>query len=46
MNRGALSDLSFIGSFKRPLMKKEATPKNEMGLIQKTSKEKRSNPEK
>jgi hypothetical protein len=27
MNRGALSEPSFIGSFKRPLMKKEPTLK-------------------
>jgi hypothetical protein len=36
MNRGALPDPSFIGSPKRPLIKKEATPKNTKGLIQKT----------
>jgi hypothetical protein len=32
--------------FKRSLMKKEATPKNTKELIQKTSDEKRGNPEK
>jgi hypothetical protein len=31
MNRGELSDLSFIGSFKRPLMKKEAPHKTQRG---------------
>jgi hypothetical protein len=30
-------------SFKRPPKKKEASPKNEKGLIQKTSDEKRGN---
>jgi hypothetical protein len=63
MNRGALSNLSFIGSkktsdkkrgnpkkckglLKRPMMKKEATPKDANGVAQKTSDEKRGNPEK
>jgi hypothetical protein len=46
MNRGALSDPLFIGSFKRPPTKKEATPKNANRLIQKTSDEKRGNPKK
>jgi hypothetical protein len=46
VNRGVLSDPSFIGLFKRPPMKNEATPKNEKGLVQKTSNEKRSNPKK
>jgi hypothetical protein len=46
MNRGALSDPSFIGSFKRSPMKIEATPKYTKGLIQKTSDEKRGNPKK
>jgi hypothetical protein len=40
MNRGALTDPSFIGSFKRPPIKKEATKKNTNGLVQKTSDEK------
>jgi hypothetical protein len=40
MNRGTLSNPSFIGSFKRPPIEKEATPKNAMRLIQKTSDEK------
>jgi hypothetical protein len=46
MNRGALSDPSFIGSFKRHPMKKVATPKNAKGLIQKTFDEKRGNTKK
>jgi hypothetical protein len=46
MNSGALLDPSFIGSFKRPPMKKEGTPKNTKGLVQKTSDEKRGNPKK
>jgi hypothetical protein len=46
MNRGVLSDPSFIGSPKRPLMKKEVTPKNAKGLTQNTFNEKRGNPEK
>jgi hypothetical protein len=33
MNSGTLSDPSFIGSTKRPLMKKEATLKNAKGLF-------------
>jgi hypothetical protein len=46
MNKGALQDPSFIGSFKRPPMKKEATPKNAKGITQKTYDEKGGNPEK
>jgi hypothetical protein len=46
MNRGVQSDPSFIGSFKRFPMKKEATSKNAKGLIQKTSEEKRGNSKK
>jgi hypothetical protein len=34
------------GSLERPPMKKEATPKNAEGLIQKISDEKKGNPEK
>jgi hypothetical protein len=41
MNSGTLSDPSFIGSTKRPLMKKEATLKNAKGLVQRASDEKR-----
>jgi hypothetical protein len=44
MNRGALSDPSFICSSKRPSMKKEATPKNAKGLIKKSSDEKEATP--
>jgi hypothetical protein len=43
MNRGAISDPSFIGSLERPPMKNEATPKNAKGLIGKTSDERRGN---
>jgi hypothetical protein len=46
MNRGALSGPLFIGSSKRPPMKKEATAGNTKGLIKKTSNEKRGNPKK
>jgi hypothetical protein len=46
MNGGALSDPSFIGSFKRHPKIKEATQKNAKRLIQKTSNENRGNPEK
>jgi hypothetical protein len=35
MNRGVLSDPTFIGSSKRPPMKKEATQKIAKGLIKK-----------
>jgi hypothetical protein len=45
MNRGALSDLLFIGSFKRPLMKKRDTPQNAKWLIQKIFGEKRATPQ-
>jgi hypothetical protein len=41
MNRGALSDPSFIGSLKRTLMKKRGTPQNTKGLLEKPSDEKR-----
>jgi hypothetical protein len=34
------------GSFKRPPIKKEATPRNAKGLIRKTSDEKSGNPKK
>jgi hypothetical protein len=43
MNRGVLPDPSFIGSSKRPLMKKEATPKRQKSHY-KTSDKKRGNP--
>jgi hypothetical protein len=46
MNRGALTDPSFIGSSKRSPIKKEANLKNAKGLIQKTSDKKRGNLEK
>jgi hypothetical protein len=43
---GVISDSSFIVSFKRRPMKKEAILKNAKGLIKKTSDEKRGNPKK
>jgi hypothetical protein len=46
MNRGALSYLSFIGSSKRPPIKKVATPKNAKELPKKTTDKKRGNPKK
>jgi hypothetical protein len=44
MNRGVISDSSFIVSFKRRPMKKEAIRKNAKGLIKKTSDEKEATP--
>jgi hypothetical protein len=43
MSRGALLDLSIIGSKQNSTIKKEATPKRK-GLKTKTSDEKRGNP--
>jgi hypothetical protein len=45
MNRGALSDLLFIGSFKRLLMKKETPHKMQRGSFKKTSNEKIGTPQ-
>jgi hypothetical protein len=44
MNRGALSDLLFIGSFKRPLMKKETPHKMQRGSFKRSLMKKESPP--
>jgi hypothetical protein len=41
MNRGALSDPSFIGLTKRPSMKKDAPPKMQKDLIKRPPMKKR-----
>jgi hypothetical protein len=46
MNRDSLSDSSSNGSFERPPMKNEATPKNVKRLVEKTAVRKRGNLEK
>jgi hypothetical protein len=47
MNKGPLSDASFIGSYKRSLIKKRGNPKKiQRGSKQKSSNEKRGNPKK
>jgi hypothetical protein len=47
MNRGMLSDPSFIGSFKKPPMKKEATPKkHKWGSFKRPPMKKEATPEK